>query len=224
VLNSENWWDHFPSLRRLDQETRRRLVAESRALRLPKGAQVFGFGQTPEGYLLLIEGSVRVQQVSENGREIVLYRVAPGESCALTTICLLSEESYQAEAVAETDCLAIAIPRATFDRLVAESADFRRFVFSAFSSRLVDLLRVIEEIAFARLDVRLAQRLISLGAADRRVMLTHQQLAAELGTAREVVSRQLQEFQRRGWIAATRGTIELVDLAALERRAAGVGD
>jgi CRP-like cAMP-binding protein len=92
--------------------------------------------------------SVRVQQVSEGGREIVLYRVSAGESCALTTACLMGYEDYLAEAVAETDVRAVAIPRATFDDLIARSPEFRRFVFTAFSRRVTDLFHVIEEIVF----------------------------------------------------------------------------
>ncbi len=93
---------------------------------------------------------------------------------------------------------------------------FRRFVFNAFSARITDLFRVIDEIAFARMDVRLAQKLLQLKNAKGDIEATHQQLAVELGTAREVVSRQLNEFQRRGWLKSGRGVISIVQDGALQ--------
>ena len=146
----------------------------------------------------------------------MLYRVHAGESCVLTTACLLAYEDYRAEGIAETDVSAVAIPRAVFEDMIACSSTFRRFVFTAYSKRITDLFVIIEEVAFQRVDVRLAHKLLELANAGSELRLTHQQLATELGTAREVVSRQLQEFQRRGWISATRGLIELRDAAAMQ--------
>ena len=219
-MRAENWISHFPGLGKLPDEIVTPLVAASRVARLPAGTRIFGPGQAPEAFLLLISGTVRVQQVSETGREIVLYRVSAGDSCALTTACLMGYEDYQAEAIAETDVEAVAIPRATFDDLIARSADFHRFVFTAFSHRVTDLFKVIEEVAFSRVDVRLAQRLLERANSAGRIDLTHQQLAAELGTAREVVSRQLNEFQRRGWITTSRGAIDITRPAELRQLAA----
>lgn len=217
--HDDGWISNFAGLRSLPPDIVATLVETSRIARLPIGTRIFGPGQAPDAFLLLIRGTVRVQQVSESGREIVLYRVSAGDSCALTTACLMGYEDYQAEAVAETDVEAVAIPRATFDDLIARSPEFRRFVFTAFSHRVTDLFRVIEEVAFSRVDVRLAQRLVERANDQGRVDLTHQQLAAELGTAREVVSRQLNEFQRRGWISTSRGAIDLVQPNELRRLA-----
>lgn len=219
-MQAQEWIENFPGLSTLDPDAARPLIETSRVVSLPAGTRIFGPGQSPESYLLLLSGSVRVQQVSDTGREIVLYRVSAGESCALTTACLMGYEEYQAEGIAETDVTAVAIPRGTFDELIARSAAFRRFVFTAFSVRITNLFRVIEEVAFARIDIRLAQRLVELANAAGELAMTHQQLAAELGTAREVVSRQLAEFQRRGWIEAHRGSIRILDRAALAGLAA----
>ncbi len=208
-MHPENWTSNFPGLQKLPPEIVDHLVGASRVVHLPMGTRIFGPGQAPDAFILLIRGTVRVQQVSDTGREIVLYRVSAGESCALTTACLLGYEDYQAEAIAETNVEAVAIPRATFDDLIARSTDFRRFVFTAFSHRVTDLFRVIEEVAFSRVDVRLAQRLLERANPQGHIDLTHQQLAAELGTAREVISRQLNEFQRRGWISTSRGAIDI---------------
>jgi CRP/FNR family transcriptional regulator, anaerobic regulatory protein len=219
-MDADNWISHFPGLLRLPEEAMKPLASSSRVVSLPAGTRIFGPGQAPEAFMLLIRGTVRVQQTSDSGREIVLYRVSAGESCALTTACLMGYEEYQAEAVAETDVEAVAIPRATFDDLIARSADFRHFVFTAFSRRVTDLFRIIDEVAFARMDVRLAQRLLERANVSGHIDLTHQQLAAELGTAREVVSRQLNEFQRRGWISTSRGAIDITQPDELRRLAA----
>ena len=210
------WIDQFPGLSSLDESLQTTLVERSRVVTVPAGTVIFGPGKAPESLLLLLEGVVRVQQVAESGREIVLYRVHAHESCVLTTACLLAYEDYSAEGVAETDVSAVAIPRAVFEDMIARSSVFRRFVFTAYSRRITDLFMVIEEVAFRRVDIRLAQKLLELASGAAALDVTHQRLAAELGTAREVVSRQLQEFQRRGWVAAARGRIEIRDRAALE--------
>jgi CRP/FNR family transcriptional regulator len=160
-----------------------------------------------------------VQQVSETGHEIVLYRIHAGQSCVLTTACLLAFEDYSAEGIAETDVRAVAVPRAVFDDLVSQSKPFRDFVFAAFSKRITDLFLMIDEVAFQRMDVRLASRLIALSSGAEEILTTHQKLSVELGSAREVISRQLQEFQRRGWIAQSRGKVRILRREPLEHLA-----
>ncbi len=214
------WLDAFPALARLPTEARQRLLADGREVRLDAGTTIFGPGQSPPAYLLVLAGTVLVRQTSETGREIALYRVAAGESCALTTVCLLGDEAYQAEGVAESDVLAVAIPRTTFDALIAQSSEFRKFVFTAFSARIANLFRLIEDVAFQRLDIRLAQKLIERADAGGAVAATHRQLAAELGTAREVVSRILHEFQVRGWISPGRGSLQICNRTAISVLAA----
>lgn len=211
----DNWIDRFKGLASLPAGIRDRLVTRSTVVRVPAGHVIFGPGKSPDNLLLLLAGTVRVHQTSESGREIVLYRVEAGQSCVLTTACLLAHEDYTAQGEAETDVEAVAIPRAVFDELMAQSAEFRTFVFTAYSRRITDLFRVIDDVAFGRIDMRLAARLTTLAGERREVKVTHQQLATELGTAREVVSRQLQEFQRRGWIGQSRGTVLIEDPRAL---------
>jgi CRP/FNR family transcriptional regulator len=161
-----DWTTRFAGLSRLAPEIKAKLVAESRVARVPEGTVIFGPGRAPENLLLLLEGAVRVHQTSESGREIFLYRVHAGESCVLTTACLLAYEDYSAEGVAETELRAVLVPRVTFDELIARSPEFRRFVFTAYSRRITDLFLVIEEIAFRRVDVRLAQKLLQLAGPD----------------------------------------------------------
>lgn len=213
--DNARWVERFTGLSRLDAETKALLVANSRVIDLPEGAVIFGPGKMPENMLFLLDGTVRVQQMSDAGREIVLYRIKAGESCVMTTACLLAQDSYMAEGVAETKVQAAALPRDVFDDLLGQSRPFRQFVFAAFSRRITDLFSMIEAVAFQRMDARIAGKLLSLAGAGDTVRTTHQKLSAELGTAREVVSRQLQDFQRRGWIEQTRGNIQILDATSL---------
>ncbi|MGF1630137.1 MAG: Crp/Fnr family transcriptional regulator [Kiloniellaceae bacterium] len=218
---SPDWITRFPELAKLTPAEQKLVAERAQAVSLPAQTTIFAPGMPAENFLLLLEGTVRVQQVSSGGREIVLYRVTGGESCIMTTACLLSQETYNAEGVTETQVDAVAVPKAAFDELMARSAEFRRFVFSDYSSRITDLLHVVEEVAFERIDKRLAQKLLDLADSEGRLSATHQELAVELGSAREVVSRHLKEFQRRSWLEMTRGLIRLTDRASLERLAAG---
>lgn len=176
---------------------------------------MFGPENIPDSLMFLHDGRIRVSQSSDAGREIVLYRVEAGESCVLTTACMLSEEAYNAEGIAETEVTAITLPKSSFDRLASEEDSFRNFVFAAYSRRLIDLLRVVDDVAFGRMDVRLAERLLTLGQGRVEIVSTHQALANELGTAREVISRILNDFQKRGLIGQTRGRITLENKTGL---------
>lgn len=219
TVETTDWVDRFPGLSRLERAVKQTIVSRSSVVNVGQGTTIFGPGNSPENMLFLLGGTVRVQQVSDTGHEIVLYRIEAGQSCVLTTACLLAYDDYSAEGIAETPVQAAAIPRELFDDLVSQSKSFRDFVFAAFSKRITDLFLMINEVAFAKLDVRLADRLITLAGDAGDVSTTHQKLSVELGTAREVISRQLQEFQRRGWIEQARGRISLLNRTELGRLA-----
>lgn len=222
MTDDQTWVDRFGGLSRLNAQTKARLTARSKIIDVPGGEMVFGPGKSPENMLFLLDGTVRVQQVSDTGHEIVLYRIEAGQSCVLTTACLLAYDDYSAAGIAETPVRAAAVPRDVFDDLVASSKSFRDFVFAAFSKRITDLFLMIDEVAFQRLDVRLADRLLRMAGQGDAVSTTHQKLSVELGTAREVISRQLSEFQRRGWIEGSRGKISLLKRGDLEQLAGRV--
>jgi CRP/FNR family transcriptional regulator len=211
-----DWTRRLAALDGIDPQVRQALVKSSRLLRVSAGTTLFRPGEAPGNFVLVISGEIRIGQTSESGREIVLYRVGPGEGCALTIACLIAGDDYVAEAQAETDVELVALPRPVFDDLIATSVAFRQFVFGSFSQRLTDLFRLIEEIAFQRFDVRLAHKLLERAGTQSALEITHQQLAVELGTAREVVSRHLGELVRRGWIEVGRGEVRLRDRKALE--------
>ncbi|MGR3803381.1 Crp/Fnr family transcriptional regulator [Marinibacterium profundimaris] len=224
AAHTDSWIDRFEGLARLPQDLRRTLTEGSQVVEVPAGTQIFAPGQSADNLLLLLDGTVRVQQKSDTGREVFLYRVHAGESCVLTTACMLAFEDYAADGIAETDVRAVAIPRATFDTLAAQSPVFREFIFTAYSRRITDLFSLIDDIVFQRMDVRLAARLLELADDGDTVNATHQVLANELGTAREVVSRTLSEFQRRGWVEQERGKVHLVGRAGLDRLARSAGE
>ena len=210
-----DWTERFQGTAALPRPVRDRLVEVARIIRMDAGAQVFGPTNVPDSLFFLYDGRIRVSQSSDSGREITLYRVDAGESCVLTTACMLAEEAYNAEGVAETAITAVVLPKPAFDRLAAEEEAFRKFVFAAYSKRLIDLLRVVDDVAFGHMDVRLAERLLALAGDLKEIPATHQQLASELGTAREVVSRVLSDFQKREMVAQSRGRITLIDKPAL---------
>ncbi len=213
----DEWLSHFPELDGLDDPVWQNVLDSARPVEVPAGTTVFRDGDGCQNYMFVMEGSIRVQKMAENGREIVLYRVNAGEACILTTSCLLSHQRYPAEGITEADIRAISIPVARFDEGVAGSAGFRAFVFSSYGRRIADLILLIEDVAFGRMDIRLGQYLLDTADDEGKVTATHQAMAAELGTAREVVSRQLKEFERRGWLKLGRGIIEVSDLPALKR-------
>lgn len=207
----------FPALEAITDRPVRELLAAAHTVEVPSGTPLFRDGGPCESYLLVQEGTVRVHKIAANGREIVLYRVGQGETCILTTSCLLARRNYPATGIAETDVRGVAIPAGVFRNALSTSDRFREFVFAEYGRRIADLIVLVEEVAFGRLDVRLAQRLLAhCTGPEPSVRTTHQDLAAELGTAREVVSRQLKEFERRGWVGLHRGRIELIDRPSLQ--------
>jgi CRP/FNR family transcriptional regulator, anaerobic regulatory protein len=213
-MSAIDWTERFKGTKALPQPVRDRLIDVAVVRDHKKGYQVFGPENVPDSLIFLYDGTIRVSQTSRNGRDIVLYRVDAGESCVLTTACMLAEEAYNAEGIAESDVVVV-LPKVSFDRLVSEEPAFRSFVFAAYSRRLIDLLRVVDDVAFGRIDVRLAERLLVLAGGDREIIATHQEIASELGTAREVISRVLNDFQKRNLVVQSRGRITLSDKPAL---------
>ena len=203
----------FPSLAGLST-TILREFAGLKPLQLPKGTVLFRDGDRCQGYVFVMDGSIRVQKMDPEGREIVLYRVEDGQTCMLTTSCLLAGRSYPAEGITEEATELVLLPAERFDALLADP-DFRRFALAMISDRIAELMALIEDVAFGRMDVRLARRLLELDDGTHSLQLTHQQLATELGTAREVISRILKDFERRGSVALKRGRVELSDLNGL---------
>lgn len=204
---AETLHDAFPQL---DRETCARVERAGQFVELASGSEIFNIGDGCENFILALSGTVRVQLVSDTGRRIILYRVAGGDSCILTTACLFAGARYTAEALAETDVNAVLISRDTFSELLESSPDFRKFVFALFAERLSNVIGVLEGVAFRGVDARLANFLLQRGATQP-IDATHADIAADIGTAREVVSRHLKQFAERGLVLAEAAGIVVKD-------------
>lgn len=208
-----SWLAEAPALAGLEPRDRDRL-AQLRPMDLPAGAVIFRPGDAAQGYAVVLSGRVDVSLTGASGREMLLYSVEPGQSCVQTTFGLLSEAAYSAEAETARATRLVLIPRTVFLDLLDRSAPFRGLVFGAFADRMASMLKLVETVAFTRAECRLAARLLHL-SADGPVMATHQELAAQAGTAREVVSRRFEAWARKGWVRTARGQVEVIDRAAL---------
>ena len=181
----------------------------------PAGARVFRPGDPCERFVVLVEGAIRVDLVSHSGRSILLYRFGAGETCVLTTACLLSGEAYNAEATVERDAKLRVLSKRQFEQQMATSAGFREFVFTSFADRLSNVMARIEDVAFTAIDARLAGCLLQHADASDAVRATHDQLASDIGSAREVVSRKLAAWERQHLVARGRGEIVIQNRDAL---------
>jgi CRP/FNR family transcriptional regulator len=207
----------YPALGGIDAARLQRALSQAQVVRLPAGTPLFGEGTPCRQFPLVLEGAIRVTKAGE-GRELQLYRVTPGESCVLTSSCLVARRDYPATGMVEQDVRLVVLPLPLFDDLMATHAPFRRYVFSLFAERLTELMSLVEAVAFHRLDRRLAGALLGKG---RVVHATHQQLADELGSVREIVTRVLRSYSDQGLVRLGRGSIEVLDAVALRRTAEG---
>lgn len=208
----------FPFMEALSADQRLRLLGGVQVRRAPAGTVLFDAKQPCGGFPLLVQGRVRVAKSAPNGREIVLYRVDPGEGCILSGGCLLGHTDYSARGVAESDVTLLSIPPALFQEMIVSAPAFREFVFGMYGARLSEVMELVEEVAFRKLDARLAQLLIHRGPV---VSETQQRLADELGSVREVVSRVLRSFEDRGWIRIEREKVTVTQPKALSDLARG---
>jgi CRP/FNR family transcriptional regulator, anaerobic regulatory protein len=208
----------YPAVAALPRQLHDDVLADvGPALDIPAGTLLFDEGQPCQGFPMVLSGCVRVARGSPQGRRLELYRVTPGEMCVVSASCLLGHAALLAhgQAVERTELLLLR--QAGFDRWCTD-AHFRTLVFSVFAQRLADLMSLAEAVSFQRLDQRLAHALLGHG---RQREVTHQALADELGTVREMVSRLLSRFERAGWVRLGRERIELLDPAALRALAQG---
>lgn len=208
----------FPFFSTLPSRTRENLFSRSVRKSLAHKQVLAGSGTECVYLPFVIEGTLRIYKASETGREITLYRIEKGESCILTATCILNGGSFPAIAEAEGDSEILLVPATMVTDLVEESPLWRRFVFGMYSKRLDNVLALVEEVAFHHVDTRIAAKLTKLAAGrTRTVTRTHAELAAELGTSREVVTRILADLEADGLIAIERGRIRILrpeDLAA----------
>ena len=187
---------------------------------IPVGTVLFRPGEPCRGFVVVREGSLRVTLSAPNGREVVLYRVTPGDVCLQTFTCLVQDRRYSALGVVETAMTAEVLTPAQFHAAMAQDPAFRQQVFAAVARRFADFERLVEDVALTGFEARLARALLRLAGADAAVRATHEQLATETGSGRAVVSRQLAAFAAAGYVKLQRGLVVVADRAALERVAA----
>lgn len=192
-------------------------LTQGNRIRVPDGTCLFRPGDESRAFLFVLSGSVRVEQTNAAGRTVVLYRVEAGDSCVLTTTGLLSGRPYSGYGYAEGDVTAVSIPAQRFRSLLSSEPKFREIVFRNFAARVGELTDVIDDLLIHRTDQRIARWLAN--RAGPTIHVTQQELAQELGTVREVVSRTLKSFENRGWISSGRGTITVLQVAALAKHA-----
>ena len=203
----------YPVLGKLPAGLLQRIVDAMQMLSVPAGTVVFDEHQPCRGFPFVLAGAIRVAKLSSSGRELPLYRVLAGESCIISSSCLLGHADYNARGVSEGPTTLALLPRPLFDEMLGEPA-FRDFVFALFSERMAELMQLVEEVAFRKLDQRLAALLLGKG---RVVHATHQQLADDLGSVREMVSRLLKGFAEQGLVRLGREQVEVLDAAGLRR-------
>lgn len=208
----DNLFALFPALQDMPAALWQRFEREATYIEAPAGTVLFESSGPCQAFPMLLSGSVRVAKTGANGRELQLYRVLPGESCIITSSCLLGEAAYPARGVAESNLTAVVVPRPLFTQLIEQHSPFRAVIFRLFGERLAELMQLVEEVAFRKLDQRLAALLLAKGEI---VNATHQNLADELGSVREIISRLLKNFEDRGLVALKREQIQVLDATAL---------
>ena len=216
-MDNLDWLQSFPPLMALEPNAREILTKSARIVEAPIGNIGYREGGACGAYVMRLAGQSRVYKMSTSGREILLYRVAAGETCVITTTCLLGNSNYPASTIVEQPITDVIIPSSAFNQLMIDSKVFRTFVMTNYGALITDLIVLLDEVAFHTLDARLAKLLLDAGGAT--IGRTHQLMADELGTAREVVSRQLKRFEHKGWVALGRGHVEISDRAKLEKMA-----
>ncbi len=200
----------YPALSRV-QPSLSALGSVGAPMRVPAGTELFHENAPCQGFPMMLEGEVKVSRSSHDGRSLELYRVAPGELCLVSCACLFRSQPLSASGVTTKPSTLILIPGDVFLRWL-EAPAFRDQVLGLFAERMADLTSLIDAVAFQKLDRRLAATLLARGP---KLALTHQMLADELGTVREIVTRLLRRFEREGWVALGREQIEVLDGAAL---------
>ena len=201
----------LPLLGHADPELMLEFQKRASFAQIPKGQDVFLEGDKVDAIALLISGVVRVYKIGETGREITLYRFGNGESCILTANAILSQKNFPAVATVEQEAEAVMIPSESFRDWVRRYDLWREFVFDLLSERLSAVMAIVEEVAFRRMDTRVATFILEHSRLSDSIQITHQEIAAELGTSREVVSRILEDFSASGMVNVSRGMIKVLE-------------
>jgi CRP/FNR family transcriptional regulator, anaerobic regulatory protein len=215
-LPEPRWQGLFPELTAGDAASRA-LMDTAYPLSLAAGQALFRAGSPCERYVLVLAGSVRVQATCEEGREAVLYQVSPGQSCVLTTCCLLADDLYPAEGFAESQVQALSVSKTDFARALESAPAFRRFAFASLGNRIAEVTSRMEEVACRPMERRLATYLLARIGWGCAFSATHQEIAADVRTARAIVSRHLKRFKANGLVRLGPASVEVCNPDGLRR-------
>ena len=206
----------FPFIKLANPDFIELFYAEAQYMELPAGVSICDEGQHCSHLALVLDGVGRVYKLSSSGREVTLYRIYAGESCVLTASCIMNQDSFPAMAVTETAVRGFLISPDKVRQWFCKDAQWQKFIFGLLSHRLSSIISVVEEVAFKRIDVRLAEQFSrELSRGENIIHKTHADLAADVGSSREVVSRILRDMAQRGLIVSSRGHIEITDEPAI---------
>lgn len=208
---------HFPFINRCSAQFKETFFNNVQFMQLPAGMSICDEGQQCAQLAMVIDGVGRVYKLSPSGREITLYRIYRGESCVLTASCIMSQNTFPAMAATETAVSAILVSPINVREWFCQDQEWQKFIFGLLSFRLNEIITVVEEVAFKRIDVRIAEQIVRyLGNSNRVMQKTHAELAADVGSSREVISRILKDFAERGLVNLTRGSIEVIDMESIQ--------
>ncbi|HHJ19061.1 MAG TPA: Crp/Fnr family transcriptional regulator [Gammaproteobacteria bacterium] len=207
----------FPRFQQ-DADLLAHLKTNSQLITVPKENTLCHDGQLSSALPLVISGTVRVYKIAASGREITLYHIIDGESCILTAASILGSKAFPAIATTEQETQVVLIPAKTVQDWLLKSQEWQQFIFELIALRMTEMITVVEEVAFQRMDRRIAKYLLAkLAAGEKNIHVTHQVIAAEIGTAREVVTRILRELDRKKVLELTRGNIRVISRTALKQ-------
>lgn len=203
----------YPFIKEIDKKQREQFIKSIQPIESEKGRLLIAEGKVCERVIFVLEGSIRIYKVSESGREITLYRIGPGETCIMTIASILGNHNFEAIAEVEENASLVILSAELFKELFSTNIALQTYVFNELSTKLHEVMLVLEEVAFKSMDQRIGNFLKDkyIKNSKQNIKITHEEIALELGTAREVVSRVLKDFQNRGLIKQLRGTIEILD-------------
>ena len=205
----------LPFLQTADKQLQRDFNDFAYYAKIPAGRQIFVEGDQVDGIALMMSGVVRVYKLGQTGREITLYRFGEGESCVITANAILHQQDFPAIAVVEKEAEAVMIPAEIFSDWVRRYDEWRDFVFNLVSVRLANVMAIVDEVAFQRMDRRVASFLLERSQLRNPIRITHQEIANEIGSSREVISRLLEDFAQQEFVRLSRGEVEVLDSEGL---------
>ena len=206
--------DKYPELDNIDDRGTE-ILKQAQLVSVPAGSIIFRRGDSCNNFIMVTSGSVKVVGRGESGREIVLYRIENRGTCVITTSCLLGKQHYPAEGIAETEVQAYLLPLSAFEVALNSSPSLRQFIFSSYSYPLAEMIELVQSVAFESIESRLIEYLVLHTDSSLKIERSHQQIADELGSAREVISRHLKRLEQQQLIRLERGCIHICDLDQL---------